>query len=153
MKLTLLLDMDGTIVATYNQKNWLEKLRNYDTSPYEKGEPMWDMEKLTLVLNELSEHDIEIKIVSWCSKESTADFTKRTRKAKKDWLKRYNFPYDSCRITPYGYPKEYFRNKQRLNILIDDNIEVRESFCRFENCIAIDPTKTDIIKYLQNLMG
>jgi Holliday junction resolvasome RuvABC DNA-binding subunit len=34
MKLTVILDMDGTIADLYKVENWLGKLRNFDPTPY-----------------------------------------------------------------------------------------------------------------------
>lgn len=149
---TIIFDMDGTLCSTYNVPNWLNELRERRTTPYELAEPMWDMEELRSLIIDCQARNIEIKIVSWSSKESTTDFDTRIRKAKHEWLNKYRFPFDSCRITPYGYPKEYLRNKNTQNILIDDNAEVRSSFCRFENCFAIDPTTVNIIEWLEELI-
>lgn len=149
---TIIFDMDGTLCSTYNVPNWLAELRDYKTTPYEQAEPMWDMVELHNLIVSCQARNIEIKIVSWSSKESTAEFDARIRKAKHDWLEKYNFPFNSCRITPYGYPKEYLRNKNAQNILIDDNAEVRKSFCRFNNCSAIDPTTTNIVEWLKKLI-
>lgn len=151
--LTLVFDMDGTIGALYDVPNWLSKIRNYDTSPYLEAKPMWDMKKLRQLLLACVERGAEVKIVSWCSKESNKRFNDATRMAKLKWLEQYNFPYTSYRITHYGYPKEYCRNKKRHNILIDDNSNVRDSFCRFENCEAVDPTKVDLLSYLEGLLA
>lgn len=149
---TIIFDMDGTLCSTYQVPNWLESLRNYQTTPYEVAQPMWNMEKLHKIVESCRAHNIEIKIVSWSSKESNIEFDARIRKAKREWLEKYSFPFDSCRITPYGYPKEYLRNRNCRNVLIDDNPEVRESFCRFANCSAIDPATTDIVEWLENLI-
>ena len=34
MKLTVILDMDGTIADLYKVENWLGKIRNFDPTPY-----------------------------------------------------------------------------------------------------------------------
>lgn len=149
--ITIIFDMDGTLCSTYDVPNWLEMLRKYDSTPYAIAKPMWDFARLNAAVIALMEIGVEIKIVSWCSKESTKDFDDHVREVKRNWLNENGFPFNSCRITPYGYPKEYLRNKDAYNILIDDNPLVRENFCRFENCEAIDPTKVDIIEWLENL--
>lgn len=151
--LTLIFDMDGTINKFYSVPNWLQKIRAFDTSPYLEAEPLWNTDKLNSLLLACLKKGIEVKICSWCSKESNKRFDDATRHAKLEWLKKYGFPYSSYRITHYGYPKEYCRNKNRRNILIDDNRNIREKFCRFENCEAIDPTETNIIEWLENLLA
>lgn len=149
---TLIFDMDGTLNRFYDVPDWLFKIRHEDTSPYLDAVPMWDMVELSTILNKLLEIGVEVKIVSWGSKGATSDYDNAVRKAKHEWLKKYDFPFSSCRITHYGYPKEYLRNKDRINILIDDNKEVRESFRRFDGCETIDPTKVNIVEWLKSLM-
>mgnify|MGYP001080952813 FL=1 len=148
----VIFDMDGTIASLYDVPDWLKKIRNEDTSPYLDAAPMWDMAELSTILNKLLEIGVEVKIVSWCAKHATKTYDDEVRKAKREWLKKFDFPCSSCRITPYGYPKEYLRNKNRINILIDDNKEVRKSFRRFDGCETIDPTKIDIVEWLKSLM-
>lgn len=149
---TLIFDMDGTLNRFYDVPDWLFKIRHEDVSPYLDAAPMWDMVELSTVLHKLMEIGVEVKIVSWGSKGATSDYDNAVRKAKHEWLEKYNFPFSSCRITHYGCPKEYLRNKNRINILIDDNHEVRKSFRRFDGCETIDPTKVDIVEWLKSLM-
>lgn len=151
--LTIIFDMDGTINNFYDIPDWLSKIRDYNTAPYLEAKPKWDMDKLNSLLLACIEKGIEVKICSWCSKESNKNFDNATRQAKLQWLRKYNIPYTTYRITHYGYPKEYCRNRKRHNILVDDNAKIRERFCRFDHCEAIDPNEVNIIEWLEKLLA
>lgn len=89
-------DMDGTIADLYAVPNWLDKLRAEDASPYAEAAPMWDMKALREVLLKLIDKGYEIRIISWLSKDSTEEYKTAVRKAKREWLEKYNFPADKC---------------------------------------------------------
>lgn len=146
-------DMDGTIADLYKVENWLDKLRNSDPSPYKDAYPMWDMGKLARVLNKLQEKEIEIRVITWLSKDSTEEYKKAVRKAKKEWLESYGFPCDKFHGIQYGRTKadsirNYLREEEEA-ILIDDNEDVRNGWTKGR---TIDPTKCDIIKILESLI-
>ena len=151
MKVSILWDMDGTIADLYAVDNWLEYLRHYDPTPYKQAEAMWDMERLVRTLDALIDNGVEIKVVSWLSKESNKEYDTEVRKAKREWLDRYGFPYQHCHLVPYGTNKAYYRDKDSINILIDDNAEVRNAFMKFDNCYTVNPTTVDIVNYLETL--
>lgn len=153
MKLTLLFDMDGTLCDTYGIPNWLEKLRAYDESPYREAAPLVNMEKLAALLPVLRDKGITTRVVSWLSKESTPAYDEKIRAAKREWLREQGITFDSVRLRPYGEEKAYFRDKEGITILFDDNAIVRERFETFPFCFAIDPTKTDIVSVLEDLVG
>ena len=67
----------------YAVENWLEMLRAYNARPYEIAEPMWDMVELNMVLAELKANGYEIAIITWLSKDSTAEYDNAVRLAKK----------------------------------------------------------------------
>lgn len=149
----LIFDMDGTIAALYNVENWLPKLRAEDASPYAEAAPMWDMEMLRLVLENLS--CWEVVVVSWGSKNATPHFDEEVKKVKIDWLNQYNFPVArrNIHVVPYGTPKQRYKaRKSSRSILIDDNQEIRDKFSSYENCAAVDPTQVDIIQFLASLI-
>lgn len=127
MSKAIIFDMDGTIADLYNVPFWLEKLRAFDTSPYEDAAPMYDMDILVKVLDMLHDLGYHIMVVSWSSKETTAEYSRRIRRAKKEWLEKYGFPYDELHVVKYGIPKQNFINHD-IAILIDDNENVRTSF-------------------------
>lgn len=152
MKLTIIFDMDGTIANLYAVDDWLSLLRAYSSAPYQQAKAMWDMEQLGEVLQTIISAGNEVKVCSWLSRETTKDYDRAVRQAKREWLSEHDFPFTHCHLIPYGKNKGYYRDKDSLNILIDDNALVREQFCKFANCEAVDPTQIDIIEYLKGLV-
>lgn len=150
MKITVIFDMDGTIANTYAIKNWLEMLRAFDPTPYITARPMVD--GLAEAISFLRDNDITTKVVSWLSKESTPEYNTKVRKAKREWISEQGLNFDNIRIVPYGTEKAYYRDKDNINILIDDNPDVRASFCRFPNCEAYDPVEMDMVEFLKKLV-
>ena len=151
MKLTVILDMDGTIADLYKVENWLGKIRNFDPTPYAEAALM--VAGIAEAVKAIREAGAEVKVVSWLSKETNSDFDKLVRKAKRDWLAEQGIEVDSVRCVPYGTQKAYYRNPDNINILFDDNAEVRESFEGFNNCFALDPTENNITEVLMELMA
>ena len=147
-------DMDGTIADLYGVKGWLEMLRNEDTTPYEVAEPMWNVEVLNAILMALQAKGIQIRVISWLSKDSTEEYKTATREAKKDWLADNAFPYDHFHGIKYGATKadaiRKYLAEGETAILIDDNDKVRKGWHMGD---TINPTITDIIEYLAGLLG
>ena len=56
-------------------------------------------------------------------------FDKKVREAKKEWLAKYNFPYDEIHLVKYGTTKaNCTRRKGGRQILVDDNEKVRKGW-------------------------
>ena len=143
-------DMDGTIADLYSVEGWLPKLRAYDASPYTDAAPMWDMIKLSDVLRVLIAQGWEVRVISWLSKESTAEYSAAVRKAKREWLNRYGFPADKVHLVAYGTTKaDCVRKVAEAAILIDDNAKIRDGWHLGE---TIDPTNCDLIEKLWDLV-
>ena len=146
--------MDGTIADLYGVKGWLEKLHNEDTTPYIEAEPMWNAEILNATLTALQAKGIQIRVISWLSKNSTEEYKTATREAKKEWLADNAFPYDHFHGVKYGATKadsiRKYLAEGETAILIDDNDKVRNGWHMGE---AINPTTKDIIEYLEKLLG
>ena len=146
-------DMDGTIADLYGVEGWLTDLRRYNAMPYRKAEPMWDMAELADLLRQVQAIGIEVRIITWLSKETTADYDRAVRQAKRDWLEFYGFPYDHFHGVQYGATKadsiRKYLDEGETAILFDDNAKVRQGWHMGE---AIDPTTTDIIEVLRNLL-
>jgi 5'(3')-deoxyribonucleotidase len=127
----LVFDMDGTIANLYGYPNWLESLRNKDDTPYKECEPLYDMNQLNSLLIKLKKKGYRIAVTSWLTYEELMDKTYKAqiRKAKREWLKRYNFPADEVHIVKYGTNKRKVTSKFKgEQILVDDSKEVREAF-------------------------
>lgn len=126
---TLVFDMDGTIADLYGVKGWLEMLRSHDATPYKVAKPMYDMDELKIILETLKLQGWKVVVTTWLSKGSTADYDKAVRKAKIDWLKKYNFPYDEIHLVKYGTTKANCTRKiGGYQVLVDDNKKVRDGW-------------------------
>ena len=147
-------DMDGTIADLYGVEGWLPALENGIVFPYEIAKPMWDMIRLAEVLNELRAREIEIRVISWLSKNSTEIYKEEVRRAKLEWLERMGFPYDKIHLVQYGTTKadcvrKYLAENEQA-ILVDDNRKVCKGWHLGE---TINPTECDLIEALKNLLG
>ena len=122
----LVFDMDGVTVGLYNVEDWLPMLRAENPLPYEIAKPLVDMVELRVVLMELKKQGWHIAITSWLSKGASFEYDNKVRQAKKDWLDKYNFPYDELHFLRYGTTKaNATRAKGGYQILIDDNEKIR----------------------------
>ena len=146
-------DMDGTIANLYAVENWLEMLRAYNARPYEIAEPMWDMVELNMVLAELKANGYEIAIITWLSKDSTAEYDNAVRLAKKQWLEDMGFEYDYFHGVKYGTTKantiRRYMDGYENAILIDDNDKVRNGWTLGG---TINPTEENTIEVLKGLV-
>lgn len=143
-------DMDGTIADLYGVENWLPKLRAEDASPYLEAAPMWDMAELAEVLRELQKLGVVITIITWLSKDSSEEYKKAVRQAKREWLEAQDFPFDHFHGVQYGATKADSVRRYTNNAwLIDDNEKVRQGWHLGE---AIDPTEVDIISLFESLI-
>ena len=129
MRKMIVFDMDGTIADLYGVKGWLDDLQAEKTRPYDEAEPMYNMEELVDLLNRLREIGWMIAVTTWLAKDATKEYNKAVTKAKKNWLARYNFPYDEIHCVKYGRTKaDCTRHKADFQILIDDNKKVRDGW-------------------------
>ena len=152
----LCFDMDGTIADLYAVPNWLEKLRAYDASPYINAPPMCDMELLAELLHKAMAQGIEVRIITWLSKESNKEYDEMVRMAKRVWLDYFNIPYDHFHGIAYGTTKANMVRKA-LNlencetaVLFDDNEKVRNGWHMGE---SYNPAECDICEILQGIVG
>ena len=149
MTKTLVFDMDGTIADLYAVTDWLENIIAENVRPYAIAEPMYNMNKLVNVINRLKENGWRVAIVSWTSKHGSKEYNKAVRKVKKEWLDRYNFPYDELHIIKYGTPKSYCMKKTGgFQILFDDEEPNRKAW---RNGSTVNANE-DIYKILKNML-
>lgn len=129
MRKMLVFDMDGTIADFYNVEGWLDDLKAEKTRPYDEAKPLYDMTELVELLNMLRAHGWCICVTTWLAKGATKEYNKAVTKAKKEWLAKYNFPYDEIHCVKYGTTKaNCTRKKADFQILIDDNKKVRDGW-------------------------
>lgn len=151
--MNFIFDMDGTIADLYHVENWLPKLRAYDPSPYKEAVPMWDMDRLSAVLEALQALGHTVTVVSWLSKESTIEYNRATRAAKRAWLREQNFPFDEIHLVKYGTPKSKFSKSDAINIFFDDSEEVAKEVSKRAGAIRINPEKINIVEFLEMFLG
>lgn len=145
-------DMDGTIANLYSVENWLPKLRAEDASPYEDAEPMWDMDKLSNVLNSLRRAGWEIRVITWLSMNSSDEYKNAVRTAKKAWLDKWGFIVDHFHGVQYGATKADSVRRalgDGVAVLVDDNEKVRNGWHMGP---TIDPTAGNLLDALMELL-
>ena len=70
-----------------------------------------------------------IAVTSWLAKDSSPEYDAKVRQAKKNWLNRYDFPYDEIHLVKYGTTKaDCTRKHGGIQILVDDNEKVRNGW-------------------------
>lgn len=142
-------DMDGTIADLYGVENWERKLVSHDVTPYEEAEPLWNMEKLNSVLNDLKGLGVVVGVISWLAIGSNKSYDKKTRKAKKDWIKKHLPCVEEIHLVKYGTPKHYCPKVKTEAILVDDNTNVCSKWTRGK---TINPTCEDIMEIFENIL-
>ena len=149
MNKVLVFDMDGTIANLYGVENWLEDLRSFNPRPYVVAKPMYDMDILNALLNELKNCGWKIVVTSWLSKETTRAYDKEVRQAKREWLVKNHFPVDEIHLVKYGTTKANCTRKLGgYQVLVDDNEQVRNGW----NLGSTINANEDIIAELMNLL-
>ena len=147
----LVFDMDGTIADLYGVDNWLSLIRMENTSPYEKAKPLYDMDSLDELLKVFKDCGWRIVVTSWLAKDSSADYDERVRKAKLEWLKQYDFPYDEIHLIKYGTTKaNATRRLGGFQVLVDDNEKIRKGWKLGDTIDANGNIIAELIKILES---
>ena len=148
MENTIVFDMDGTIANFYGVEGWLDDILAENTRPYEIAEPLYDMVYLRQILLRLKAIGWRVVVTTWLAKGGTKEYNDRTRKAKLDWLARYDFPYDEIHLVKYGTTKANCTRKHGgYQILVDDNAQVRKGW----NLGATIDANENILEKLENI--
>ena len=121
MEKAIYFDMDGTIANLYGVPNWLEKIEQSDTTPYDEAQVLLNMQGLAHRLNTLQKNGYTIGIISWLSKSGSEAYNEVVTEAKLKWLAKHlpSVHWDYINIVPYGTPKQNFCENP-LDILFDD---------------------------------
>ena len=129
MNVTINFDMDGTIADLYADPNWLPKLEAHDPTPYVTAKPLLRFATLARRLNTLQRNGYKIAVISWLSKESTAEYDKAVTETKLAWLAEHlpSVKWDKVTIVPYGTPKENYCETP-LDVLFDDEEKNRTNW-------------------------
>lgn len=148
--MTIWFDMDGTIADLYGVDNWLSKLRNYDSSPYEEAVPLIKFCHFARILHKLQQKGHNIGILSWLSKDKDTHYAELVEIAKREWLAKHlpSVEWDNIVIIPYGTPKENYC-KCFEDILFDDELQNRANWLS-KGGIAFD--EKNIVKILKKVL-
>lgn len=145
----IVFDMDGTIADLYGVNGWLDMLRAENPKPYEIAEPIYNMNELVEILNELKKIGYIIAVTTWLAMGSTKEYDKQVRLAKLAWLEKYGFPYDEIHLVKYGTTKANCTRKLGgFQILVDDNEKIRQGW----NLGTTINANENIIEYLRELL-
>lgn len=145
-------DMDGTIADLYGVENWLPMLRAEDETPYRIAPPLVNISELNVLCGLLRRQGYEIGVISWLSKESSQEYKRKVRQAKREWLKKY-FPAcnGEIHLVQYGTPKHKVV-RARGAILFDDENKNGISWER-NGGQWINPKEKKIEKVLRSMAG
>jgi hypothetical protein len=116
---------------------------------------MCDMEELVDLLTIAQHRGIEIRIITWLSKDTNEQYDELVRIAKRAWLDAYHIPFDHFHAVAYGATKansvrrSLDRKSGETAILFDDNDKVRKGWTLGD---AYDPTQYDICGILRQIL-
>ena len=124
---TIAFDMDGTLYDLYGQQFWLARLRSEDSSVFESGTALVDIDKFIDVCKKLQNQGWTIGIITWLPKDATLQYQFDSAQAKTEWLKSNGLDFFQFYSTlPYGTDKKTgLPFRADYNLLVDDNREVR----------------------------
>ena len=122
-------DMDGTIANFYGVENWLGYLKAESVKPYEEAKPLFNFSTFARLLNKAKRNGYEIAVISWTSKNGSAEYDKAVESAKRGWLAKHlpSVEWDEITVVPYGTPKDNFR-KSADDVLFDDEEPNRKAW-------------------------
>ena len=125
----IVFDMDGVTAGLYQVDGWLEYLENENVYTYVNAQPLVDMKELRKILLGLKAIGYTIAVTSWLAKNATTYYDNQVRIAKKNWLDKFDFPYDELHFLKYGTTKaDATRYRAEYQILIDDNEQIRNGW-------------------------
>ena len=142
-------DMDGTIAGLYSVPDWLRKLRAEDASPYADAAPMVDMIRLAAIIAKLRSAGVTVGVISWGAMGGTTEYTRRVKRVKMAWCKRWGLAFDEFHVIKYGTPKHRVAKCKR-SILVDDNSEVRQAWTLGATIDASDSSR--MMEQLENIL-
>jgi len=141
--MTIWFDMDGTIADLYGVNGWFDYLLAHDATPYKVAKPLVNMNVLARKLNALRKQGYKVGIISWLSKNSTAEYDNAVTLAKRAWLAEHlaSVVFDEIRIVSYGVNKWQACGE---GILFDDEEKNREDWKdnAFEPCHIMEVLKS-----------
>lgn len=127
--MTVWFDLDGTIADFYGVNGWLDYLKKEDTTPYTIAKPLINFSIFARYIHKMQNSNIKVGIISWGSKNGSADFLDKIKIAKIEWLAMHlpSVKFDTINIVAYGTPKSNFKTTVN-DILFDDEEQNRIDF-------------------------
>lgn len=124
--MTFNFDLDGTLADFYGAPEWLARLNEKSTAPYEQAKPLIDFRQLARALHAVQRRGHRIVIISWGSKNADTAYLKEIERAKREWLARHlpSVVWDEVFVVPYGTPKHNLSN----GYLFDDEKPNRDKW-------------------------
>lgn len=151
---TIVFDMDGTIADFYSVSGWLDYLKDEDVFPYKNANPCVDIAGFRSYMECLKAGGYELQIVSWTSKNGSVTYNSEVRKAKIEWLKKYDLLkyFDHIHIVKYGTDKLHTAKRRAKSTdewyLYDDDAKVRDDWSKktrqTKNVIAMDENSLEM---------
>ena len=136
---TIWLDMDGTIADLYSVPEWLTMLRAENTRPYREARLLLTADQIEF-LQDFIRRGGNVGIISWTSKCGSAEYNKRVRAAKVNWLKRnLPLPYAEIHVVKHGTPKSAFGKPG--DYLVDDEPQNLADFTADGTKFAFHPSE------------
>ena len=142
-------DLDQTLADLAGVPQWLEKLRAEDSSPYADASPLVDMVRLAATIAKLRSAGVTVGVISWGAMGGTTEYTRRVKRAKLAWCKRYGLAFDEFHVVKYGTPKHWVANCKH-SILVDDNSDVRQTWTLGATVDASDSRR--MMEQLKNIL-
>ena len=127
--ITINFDLDGTLVDLYGVENWLAYLLAEDATPYAVAKPLVRFATLARRLNTLQRNGYKIAVITWLSKNGTAEYNKLVTATKLAYLAKHlpSVNWDRVTVVPYGTPKENYCETP-LDVLFDDEEKNRNNW-------------------------
>lgn len=125
MKTKIFFDLDGTVFDLYGKSNWLELLENEKSGAFNGNFlPYIDKLEFFKIVGMLMDYGVEFNVITWLPKNASAEYMEICIKEKIEWVRK-NMPFiKSIECIPYGTPKQKYATKSKRMYLLDDNIEV-----------------------------
>lgn len=127
-EMIIYLDCDGTWIDLYGVNNWLDYLIAENPYPYIYAKPLVNFSSLARIIHKLQANGIQVGVISWLSKNGSADYNRIVTQAKLDYFKRHlpSVVFDEIHIVPYGTPKSTCTHQNNAILFDDEESNIAE---------------------------